>query len=110
MLELFTREELFSLVWEQPVRQLAEELGVSDVAISKRRKLLQVPTPPRGYWAKLRAGKRSQKPVLRAYSELVAARLRRRGKTEARRERCVRLSPLQLEIFENAIAFSSGGA
>ena len=56
MLEHFTREELFSLVWEQPVRQLAEELGVSDVAISKRCKLLQVPIPPRGYWAKTTGG------------------------------------------------------
>ncbi|MEM6483376.1 MAG: hypothetical protein AAF662_00085 [Pseudomonadota bacterium] len=40
MLENFTREELFPLLWGQPVRQLAEELGVSDVAISKRCKLL----------------------------------------------------------------------
>lgn len=109
MLERLTREELFSLVWEQPVRKLAEELGVSDVAIKKRCKLLQVPTPPRGYWAKLRSGKQVQKPALRAYSELVAERLERRRKTEKRREGYVRLSPLQLEVFEKAIAFSSAG-
>ena len=51
----------------------------------------------------------SQKPELRAYSELVAARLKRHCKTEERRDGYERLSPLQLEIFEKAIAFSSGG-
>lgn len=110
MLEHFTREELFSLVWEQPVRELSEELGVSDAAINRRCKLLQVPTPPRGYWARLRSGKRVQKPALRAYSELVAERLKRRRKNEERRDGNVQLSPLQLEIFEKAIAFSSAGA
>jgi len=110
MREHFTREELFPLVWEQPVRQLAEELGVSDVAINKRCKLLQVPTPPRGYWAKMRSGKRIEKPALRAYSELIAERLKRRRKTEERREGYVRPSPLQLQIFEKAIAYFSADA
>jgi DNA-binding Lrp family transcriptional regulator len=42
-----TREELFLLVWERPTREVARELGISDVALAKRCKKLQVPKPPR---------------------------------------------------------------
>ncbi len=47
------RELLLDLVWSQPTTKLAGMLGVSDVAIGKRCKLLGIPKPPRGYWAKL---------------------------------------------------------
>lgn len=47
---------LSEMVWEKSCVVLAKELGVSDKAISKRCVLLGIPTPPRGYWAKLRAG------------------------------------------------------
>lgn len=39
--------------------QLAAELGISDVGLAKACRRHAVPAPPRGYWAKLRAG---QKP------------------------------------------------
>lgn len=45
------------LVWEMPVSKLAEQLGVTDVAIKKRCKRLGINTPPRGYWAKQYAAK-----------------------------------------------------
>lgn len=106
MLEDVCREELFALVWDKPVRQLANDLGVSDVAIHKRCAKLQVPTPPRGYWAKIKAGKRPRKSVLRAYSEHVAQRLQKRRQQESRREGYLRLSPLQAEIFARALALS----
>ena len=51
-----TREELYEKVWSTPGTKLAEELGISDVAITKRCKKLNVPRPSRGYWAKLAAG------------------------------------------------------
>ncbi len=38
-------------------RQLAEQFGVSDVAISKWCKRYGIAKPPRGYWAKKAAGK-----------------------------------------------------
>ncbi|GAB5415713.1 MAG: hypothetical protein Cons2KO_33160 [Congregibacter sp.] len=101
-----SREELFALVWEKSVLQIAKELGVSDVAIHKRCAKLQVPTPPRGYWAKVDAGKRPAKPALRAYSELVAKRLKKQQRAKSADERYVRLSPLQLEFFKRALAFS----
>ncbi len=56
-----TREELYEKVWSTPGTKLAEELGISDVAITKRCKKLNVPRPSRGYWAKLAAGRKSPK-------------------------------------------------
>lgn len=56
-----TREELYEKVWSTPGTKLAEELGISDVAITKRCKKLNVPRPSRGYWAKLASGKKPRK-------------------------------------------------
>jgi len=39
------------------MRKVAEELGISDVALKKICDKHRVPTPPRGYWAKKEAGK-----------------------------------------------------
>lgn len=63
-LSKLNREELYEKVWATPGSKLSEELGVSDVAIAKRCRKLNVPRPPRGYWAKIEAGKRSKRPPL----------------------------------------------
>lgn len=47
-----TKEELEKLVWEKSTLQLSIILGVSDKAIEKRCKKLQITKPPRGYWSK----------------------------------------------------------
>lgn len=52
------RDELYERVWTTPMRTLAGECGVSDVALAKTCHRLGIPTPPRGYWAQLAAGKR----------------------------------------------------
>lgn len=44
----FSREELFALVWERPTSGIAKELGISDVALAKLCRRLQVPKPPPG--------------------------------------------------------------
>lgn len=67
--EKVTREELFALVWENPATAVAKDLGISDVALQKLCRRLQVPTPPRGYWAKVQAGKAPKRPNLEAFSE-----------------------------------------
>lgn len=59
-----TREEIFDRVWKTPISKLASDFGVSDVAIAKTCKRLNVPRPPRGYWAKIEAGKRVKQPKL----------------------------------------------
>lgn len=55
---LLTREELYELVWSKPLTSVAFDFGVSSVAIKKVCRRQQVPTPPRGYWAKIDAGAR----------------------------------------------------
>jgi hypothetical protein len=54
---VYDRETLYKEVWERPVTEVAKRYRVSDVAIHKVCKSLEIPTPPAGYWAKLRAGK-----------------------------------------------------
>lgn len=60
----YTREALYDLVWSVPKKQLAEQLGVSDVAIGKACKKAGIPVPDRGYWAKKQSGKRVVQPPL----------------------------------------------
>lgn len=60
----FERQKIFDEVWTTPVRTLAKGYGLSDVGLRKICVVLDVPLPPRGYWAKLAAGKSIPKPVL----------------------------------------------
>lgn len=59
-----TREELYERVWSVPSVQVAKELGVSDVALGKVCKKLEVPKPYPGYWRQVRAGLRVKRPPL----------------------------------------------
>ena len=61
---LYDRETLYQEVWEQPVTKVAEKYGVSDVMIRKVCIALNVPLPPRGYWAKKQAGQKLEKTPL----------------------------------------------
>jgi len=62
-----TRFVLGKLVASKPVSEIARKLGVSDNAVRKRCKALNIPLPHRrGFWAKLRAGKIS--PTVSSWS------------------------------------------
>jgi hypothetical protein len=58
------RQELYDLIWSKPGTKLSSEFGVSDVAIAKRCRKLNIPRPSRGYWAKIDAGHKPRKPPL----------------------------------------------
>ena len=45
----YTRETLYEEVWNEPVSTVAKKYGVSDVAIHKICKSMDIPVPPRGY-------------------------------------------------------------
>ena len=60
----FEREKLFDEVWTTPVTELAKGYGLSDVGLRKICLALDVPLPPRGYWAKIAAGNTFPKPAL----------------------------------------------
>jgi len=47
---------MYELLWSRPISQVAPEFGISDVALAKACRKANIPLPPRGYWAKLRAG------------------------------------------------------
>jgi hypothetical protein len=61
---IFERERLYEEVWAEPVIKVAEKYDVSGVALAKTCRKLGVPLPPRGYWAKDKAGKASKRPAL----------------------------------------------
>jgi hypothetical protein len=52
-----TRRAMYDLVWSRPMTKVAEDLGISDVALKKICDKHRVPTPQRGYWAKRDADK-----------------------------------------------------
>jgi hypothetical protein len=54
-----TREELYDLVWSEPMSQLAKKFGLSDVGLAKICRSVLIPVPERGYWAKRQAGKQT---------------------------------------------------
>lgn len=69
-LQHLTRLELYELVWSQPATKLAQQLGVSDVWISKVCKKANIPKPPPGYWQALAVGKKVARPALPASAPL----------------------------------------
>lgn len=52
-----TRQALYDQVWSTPMTKLAKEYGISDVALAKICKKLNVPYPWRGYWRRKETGK-----------------------------------------------------
>jgi len=61
---VYERTRLYDEIWAEPMRKVAKRYGVSDVALAKTCRRLAVPVPERGYWAKLKAGKATQRPPL----------------------------------------------
>ena len=53
----FSRRDLYDQVWSEPIRSVADRLGVSDAWLKKCCVKADIPVPQRGYWAKLNAGK-----------------------------------------------------
>jgi len=59
-----SREDLYELVWSKPMRELAKDFGISDVALAKRCRRLGIPVPGRGYWARVDAGQQPYRAKL----------------------------------------------
>jgi hypothetical protein len=61
---MVSREELYRLVWTEPMSKVAEQFDVSGSYLARVCTLLNVPRPERGYWAKLAVGRApSQTPL-----------------------------------------------
>lgn len=61
---IITREDLYEKVWSQPITHIAKEYGVSDSAIIKICKKMEVPRPGAGHWTKVECGKTVKKAKL----------------------------------------------
>lgn len=60
MSHIFSRQELYHLLWSTPILQLAERFGISDRGLAKTCKRFHIAVPGRGYWAKIEAGQQSR--------------------------------------------------
>jgi AcrR family transcriptional regulator len=88
-----TRKELYRRVWSKPMSVVADEVGLTGNALAKICNRLLVPYPPRGYWVKASAGKRSVKPPLPAAPEIKATHVIIPGERAASRRIRTRLDP-----------------
>ena len=95
-----SREDLFALIWEKPTVEVARDMGISDVTVAKLCAHLQVPKPPRGYWARVEAGQTPRRPPLRAFRD----EIEERRKVIARpRPGVIGLSPIQRKFVDRAL-------
>ena len=73
-----TREELYALVWANPMIHLAKSYGLSDVGLRKICVKHGIPTPPLGYWSKVAAGKKVKQPSLQPAAKNLPVEIRLR--------------------------------
>lgn len=50
------RSELFNLLWLKPTSTVAKQIGMSDRGLARLCDRHHIPVPPRGYWARIKAG------------------------------------------------------
>lgn len=54
---MFSREELFDLVWGEPVTHISRRFKINAVEIRQACKEMNIPLPKMGYWQKIKFGK-----------------------------------------------------
>lgn len=59
-----TRQELYELIWAEAVSRVAERFSLSGTGLRKLCLRNSIPLPPRGYWAKVAAGRKVERPPL----------------------------------------------
>lgn len=91
-----SREGLYEQVWSKPMTKVAADYGVTGTALKKTCNRHHIPTPERGYWAKLEYGKPVNKEALPPLAEPSLAMVRISGSSEQH------LSPSVREAKEKA--------
>lgn len=61
---MISRNDLYQLVWSEPMTKIAERHAVSGSYLARVCTILNLPRPERGYWAKLAAGKAPPQTLL----------------------------------------------
>lgn len=83
---LLTRLELYELVWAEPIARIAERYHLSGAGFRKLCLRHDVPVPPRGYWARIKAGQKVRQPRLPKPGEAAATVRIRPGTPKATEE------------------------
>lgn len=60
------RQQLYELVWSEPISKLADQFGYSGAGLAKLCRRYGIPLPSRGHWAKVHAGHKTKKIPLPA--------------------------------------------
>lgn len=60
----YERQKLYKEVWAEPMTTVAKRYGISDVALRKQCKKLEMPLPGNDHWAKVKAGQKIKIPLL----------------------------------------------
>jgi hypothetical protein len=55
-----SKQELYNLVWAEPMITVCKRFGLTDNGLRKQCKSMDIPTPPVGYWSKLKHGKQTE--------------------------------------------------
>ena len=69
LMRQYDRATLYEQVWSQPAQEVAKTYGISGVRLGKVCRILEVPVPPRRYWARVRSGYTVRRPALRKLNE-----------------------------------------
>ena len=100
------RKNLYGEVWTEPMSRLAPKYGLSGNGLKKICKKLNIPVPPRGYWARLQHGYKVKKTPLTKLKAGVPETYTLQGNTHKKAEKGSTpediLSPEALELIEVA--------
>lgn len=61
---MLTRQELYELVWTEPISSITSKYQVTEHFIHKVCREMLIPMPGQGHWVKIRYGKTSEKHEL----------------------------------------------
>lgn len=64
--QTFTRQQLYDLVWSEPMLSLSKKYNISDVGLRKTCIRMSIPMPKAGHWQKLKFGKKIKRVPLPA--------------------------------------------
>lgn len=74
-----SRRELYDLVWSKPMREVAAQLGISDVGLAKVCERHRVPRPEQGYWNRRAAGQKVKQAIFAETDDPHVNRIEIRG-------------------------------
>lgn len=82
-MQIVAREDLYDQVWKRALGKVAAEYGITGTALKKICDRHEIPTPERGYWAKVQFGKPVAHPSLPVVSDSRLARVQISGSGRA---------------------------